>query len=285
MREWEMECVDQRVRAFADTLVMAEKHPRLAADLCNSKSFQAVIPGEKVFYLDRSIKKEGVVKVTPNTALGAAAAYKDKNVAVLNFASHLTPGGGSIFKGTTNTQEECLCRESTLYPCISDEQCMERFYGMHKACEDNIYNTDMIYTPKVTVFKTSKDTIPVLMPESEWFTVDVISMSAPNVLDRCSRSVYDEDAIYEEDELVNLFDLRFSRVMGAAAANNIDVLVLGAFGCGELGNDPVVVATGAARALKVFSAMFDIVEFAIPNDGSNENFRMFRLILDRYLNN
>ena len=50
--------------------------------------------------------------------------------------------------------------------------------------------------------------------------------------------------------------------MTVAAANHVDVLVLGAFGCGAFANDPRVVAKAMFDALKEFVGCFDLVEFA-----------------------
>lgn len=219
--------------------------------------------------------KQGNVVLSSKKALEAARAYKGKHIAVLNFGCAIAPGGGG--KKGRLTQEECLCRQTALYPSISSESCIEDFYEQHKE-SDNLYNADMIYTPHVTVFK-SDDDVPELLPRDEWFGADVITMAAPNV------SCLEKHAIQSMDnQLMDIFETRFTRVMQVAAVHDVDVLILGAFGCGEFSNDPAIVAAAAARALDAgYRNMFDTVEFAVYGK-KKTNYRMFRLVLDRYLN-
>ncbi len=222
----------------------------------------------------------GNVVVSEKRTFEAASAYDDKKTAVLNFASACCPGG--IEAGISLSQEECLCRESTLYSCISTQECMERFYEPHKKQDalpspgflPYMHNADLIYTPDVMVFKTY-DRIPVLMYEQDWFNTDVITMAAPDL----------NYIRVEEETLLTVFEERFTRIMMAAAAHDVDVLILGAFGCGKFGNDPAVVAAGAARALQKYRCAFDTIEFAVYDGKKKKNYHMFRLMLDRYLNN
>lgn len=69
--------------------------------------------------------------------------------------------------------------------------------------------------------------------------------------------------------------------MTVAAANQTDMLVLGAFGCGAFANDPHVVAKAMFDALKEFGGCFDLVEFAIYcRSYETENYDAF---MSRYL--
>ena len=132
---------------------------------------------------------------------------------------------------------------------------MDGFYGRH-SYNDRMYNADMIYTPDVTVFKSS-DSVPVLRPREEWFNVDVITMAAPDIsMMRNKPSDY---------ELLKVFEERFTHIMGRAAEHGVDVLILGAFGCGMFGNDPFLVAVASVRVpfflfsfLKRFTSFSDI---------------------------
>lgn len=56
----------------------------------------------------------------------------------------------------------------------------EGFYKPHRDAHDPIHNDDIIYTPGVAVFKTDT-TAPQLLPESEWYDVDIITCAAPNL--------------------------------------------------------------------------------------------------------
>ncbi len=54
------------------------------------------------------------------------------------------------------------------------------FYLPHRNAQNPLHNDDCIYTPKVTVFKT--DTAePKLMPEADWYQVNVITCATPNL--------------------------------------------------------------------------------------------------------
>lgn len=280
MEKWEkdLEKYNNLIAAFDDTCRMAVEDDHLSAMTESSKKRQVIIP-EDADIMNMSgkfhVHKQGNIVLSSKKTLDAARAYKGKHIAVLNFGCATTPGGGG--KKGRLTQEECLCRQTALYPSISSKSCIEGFYEQHKDL-DNLYNADMIYTPHVTVFK-SDDDVPELLPKNEWFGVDVITMAAPNV------SCLEKHAIQSMDnQLMDIFEKRFMRIMRVAAAYDVDVLILGAFGCGEFGNDPAIVAAAAARVLDAgYRNMFDTVEFAVYGK-KKTNYRMFRLVLDRYLN-
>lgn len=65
------------------------------------------------------------------------------------------------------------------------------------------------------------------------------------------------------EDLQRLHEKRARAIMQVAVANRVDILVLGAFGCGAFRNDPAVVAKAYAYVLKECRCYFDLVEFAI----------------------
>lgn len=280
MEKWErdLEKYNNLIAAFDDTCRMAVEDDRLSVMTESSIKGQVVIPEDAVIMnapVMSQACKQGNVMLSSKKTLEAAKAYSGKHIAVLNFGCATAPGGGG--KKGRLTQEECLCRQTALYPSISSKSCIEDFYDKHKEL-GSLYNADMIYTPHVTVFK-SDDDVPKILPRDDWFGIDVITMAAPDVscLEKCVVQGMD-------NRFMDIFEKRFVRVMQAAAVHDVDVLILGAFGCGEFGNDPAIVAAAAARALDAgYRNMFDTVEFAVYGK-KKTNYRMFRLVLDRYLN-
>ena len=72
------------------------------------------------------------VIVSGKRSLEAAESYakQGKKVCVLNFASATNPGGGVV--NGSSAQEECICRCTTLYPCLNTNQMWNVFYSPHR---------------------------------------------------------------------------------------------------------------------------------------------------------
>ena len=159
-------------------------------------------------------------------------------VAVLNFANPENPGGG-VQHGAM-AQEECLCRNSNLYACISDPKVFDDYYGYHRGIRSHFYTDRLIYTKNVTVFKDDS-LVPQMLPENEWFEVDVITCAAPYL---AKRKHTNGVALFE------LFKSRIKNIFEAARDNNVDYLILGAFGCGAFKNPPLIVAEAFRRTIE-----------------------------------
>lgn len=186
-------------------------------------------------------------------------------VCVLNFADSFEPGG-MIHMGAS-TQEEAICRVTTLYPCISSEKPMELFYNPHCQHGDQFGNDDLIYTPDVVIFRNDSERMEMLPPDS-WKKIDVITCAAPQL---------GWDSV-DEGYISDLFESRFDRIIGVAATHGVDSLVLGAFGCGAFHNDPVIVSKAAKRSINKYGGHFKRIIFPIPIDNS-ENHKVFKKIL------
>ena len=188
----------------------------------------------------------------------AAKAYKGKKIAVLNFANNHSIGGAPFSAGA---QEESLCRCSTLFPCL--EAMRNPFYEKHARQFDNkeigyMGNDDLIYTPDVVVFKTDERTDPIypkMMEQSEWYKVDVITSAAPELM-----RMRNIPANYEE-----IITSRVKKILDVAAKEKVEVLILGAWGCGAFKNDSKVVSNAFFTLLKNYN--FEVVEFALSTRG------------------
>jgi uncharacterized protein (TIGR02452 family) len=190
-----------------------------------------------------------------------------KRVCVLNFASSATPGGG-VLHGSS-AQEEAICRTTTLYPCLDNDLMWESFYLPHRLKGDPLANNDCIYTPGVCVFKSDTD-FPKPLSKDQWWSVNIITCAAPNLLSRhLHRSV-------SQAELRTLFRSRIRRIFDVAHAEQNEVLILGAFGCGAFGNDPHLVADAFFEVMRDYMFCFETIEFAIfHTDRETENYQAF----------
>ncbi len=251
------------MRVMLDTQQQCEMLPELCEAVQNSRDRQFMVSQEDV--VDLSATQEGHTRYVTSVrrTFEAAKGYKGKKVAVLNFANNHSVGGSPFSAGA---QEESLCRCSTLYSCL---QAMYRdFYLKHEneytnGIIDELGNDDLIYTPQVVVFKTDERTDPIvprMMERSEWYTVDVITCAAPDL-----HHTFRKPDCYEE-----LITRRIKKILDVAAKERVEVLILGAWGCGAFGNDIAVVAKAFYSLLENYG--FETVEFAL---GSTKHLEFF----------
>lgn len=215
--------------------------------------------------MPRKTEKANVV-VSGKRSLEAAESYakQGKRVCVLNFASATHPGGG-VVKGSS-AQEECICRCSTLYPCLNTRPMWKDFYNPHRKAGNTLYNNDCIYTPEVCVLKSDID-FPEPLAEEERWSVNIITCAAPNLRERPSNEMNpdagDKAAKITAAELEKLLTERIKRIFEIAASNENEVLILGAFGCGAFRNPPEIVAKVFNKVMQNYLCYFDTIEYAV----------------------
>ncbi|MBR1796630.1 MAG: TIGR02452 family protein [Clostridiales bacterium] len=277
---------EENVAVFKNTETLCKTNDRIKESIRNSTDAQKVIlENDTITEQNRSIyKTPAKVSVTKKRTFEAAQAYKGMRTAVHNFASATNPGGG-VERGAS-AQEECLCRCSGLFFCLNTPEMWAKFYTPHRTERDPLHNDDIIFTPSLTVFKS--DTFsPKLLPEGEWYDVDVITCAAPNLRQKPSNSYNSGDGSRQikvkDSELLAIHEKRLRRILEVALINGEEVIVLGAFGCGAFMNNKEVVATAARNVIKDYLYAFKAIEFAVycpPSDDGN--FRTFERVLKVY---
>ena len=252
---------------MTDTKRQYTENAELKKSISESIRRQFMVSHDVEIPLPAITKHETTYICSGKRSFEAAKGYIGKKVTVLNFANNHSIGGAPFIAGA---QEESLCRCSTLLPCL--EAMKEAFYLKHrndfsKGLIDDMGNDDLIYTPDVVVFKTDERTDPVypqMMPHDEWYKVDVITCAAPDF-----RRVTNFPDNYEA-----LITSRIKKILDVASKERVEVLILGAWGCGAFKNPSEIVA-------KVFHTLlpnydFETVEFALAShdDVSNSVFAM-----------
>ena len=198
--------------------------------------------------------------VTTESSFGAAARFR--NPLVMNYANAHHAGGG--FMLGANAQEEALCRCSTLYASIKSDKAAEmyRYNNTHLSSTESDY---MLLTKNAAVFRD--DHLELL---AEPFQVGVITAPAPN---RRGAAVFASSKTIEET-----FLRRIRIILRIAAEYGYKDLILGAWGCGAFGNNPVLVAKAFRTALNEdgIGTLFDHAVFAIYGSETGKNYKAFK---------
>lgn len=243
------------IEAFRDTQIQIRSNEKLREEtrkmLAETRlyldCFEAMMNEEKC--------AEPYISVEEDTTFHCAQKLDadNKKTAVLNFANAYRPGGG--VKDGAMAQEECLCRSSNLYEALIMPYVIRHYYKWNEKNTGDMSSDRIIYSPNVTVFK-SDDTYPENL--DKWFQVDVITCAAPYYDKQKKKPV-------TLDKLADVFENRIRNILEVAIANQVDYLVLGAFGCGAFQNPPELVASVFYKLLveQGYGRYFEKVVFAI----------------------
>jgi len=267
---------------FKDTYDKCEKITPLKESIEESiKLTKLYLEGHKFEIDKKKIKSQNYnIRLTPERTLEAISKNyipNDKNykIGVLNFASAKKPGGG-VWTGA-RAQEESICRASTLYPCLNTEYLKDNYYSYH--IEKRNENTDrIIYVPNVLVFKTDNNILCEMLSDKDWYKIDIISCAAHN------QKAYKVD--YEKLKTINYNKIK--AIIECAVENDVDILILGALGCGAFGNDPQLVSKTFKKILidEEYYKYFMVVHFAIFTAlNEKKNFNEFQNVFEKYLKN
>ena len=280
--------IDRRTKnaeIFRDTEHRYKFDLELIATIQESTQNQVFIAEKSTVNVTTQPKTDKAMIVVSNKrSLEAAEAYakQGKRVCVLNFASATNPGGGVV--NGSSAQEECICRCTTLYPCLNNDELWTKFYKPHRKAANPLYNNDCIYTPNVCVFKSDIN-FPELLSRDRWWRVNILTCAAPNLRERPSNPM-NPHAGYKQAkltpaELETLLTSRIRRIFEVAVANGNEVLILGAFGCGAFRNPPEIVAKVFFDVMQDYLCYFDTIEYAVYHtEREVDNYEAFKRIMN-----
>lgn len=179
--------------------------------------------------------------------------------AVLNFASYKNPGGK--FLDGSSAQEEMLCHSSFLYNVLSEFD--EDYYEFNRMTKNfALYTNRALYNPDVLFIR-----------DDEEIYVDVITCAAPNktaAQKYCGKSDFDCNSVMV-DRIHFMFDI--------AKEEEVNTLILGAWGCGVFGNDAEFVANSFKKELEeYYTDTFENIIFAIPG---GTNYMVFKRVFSK----
>ena len=201
-------------------------------------------------------KNTEIKVINADTVLAIMKTKCSGKLAALNFASYNSPGGGYL--NGALAQEECLCLASNLYNVLS---AFQPIYDSHKESNNNgLYENFVLYTPDIIFNELKK--------------ADIITSAAPNASFAKARySVSNTD-------IMSVMKNRIDFVLMSAYKQEVDTLILGAFGCGVFGNNPIDVANIFKELLNdKYKNAFEKVIFAIPASQKNSNLKAFENVL------
>ena len=284
--------IDRRTKnaeIFRDTEHRYKCDLELIATIQESTQNQVFIAEKSTVNVTTQPKTDKAMIVVSNKrSLEAAEVYakQGKRVCVLNFASATNPGGGVV--NGSSAQEECICRCTTLYPCLNNDELWTKFYKPHRKAANPLYNNDCIYTPNVCVFKSDIN-FPELLSRDRWWKVNILTCAAPNLRERASNPM-NPHVGYKQvkvtpDELETLLTSRIRRIFEVAVANENEVLILGAFGCGAFRNPPEIVAKVFYNVMQDFLGYFDTIEYAVYHtEREVANYEAFKKVMNTNTN-
>lgn len=213
-------------------------------------------------------KCDGNIKVDRLDSAKSLFQHKNGKTAVLNFASYKNPGG-KFFEGSA-AQEESLCHVSNLYNILKE---IPEYYDWNKKHNNRaLYTNRALYIEDVVFID---ETVCVYGADPVEVKADVITCAAPNFSAAGKYAKVDSEE--NEEELAK----RIKFVLDVAEDNNVETLILGAFGCGVFGQDAMMVAKYFKKYIKEYNYHFKNIYFSIYDRSSNGNYNRFKMIFDR----
>ena len=206
-------------------------------------------------------------RIIQNTTDGALYEYADsKKTALLNFASYKVPGGG--FTKGAKAQEECLCMVSTLYNIISDDNFKYYYEFNNGSLNRGLYRDRALYSPDV-IFEDK---------DGKTYKADVITCAAPNRSVRLSEKILNAEKLFTDEENYEVLGKRIEFIRDICLHNNVDRVILGAWGCGVFSQETDKVAELFYEGFK--NSGIECI-YAIPDE---KNYTLFKDAFQNRLN-
>jgi len=136
--------------------------------------------------------------------------------------------------------------------------------------------SDVLLTPNVTIARAGEPEGYALLPTGQQISVSLVAAAAPNLRLADPKEIFDREHMYNTVKMIFL--------VPRLLQPELTTLVLGAWGCGAFGGDPVEVSELFCRAIvdEGLGQLYEEVHFAIPSGTDDQNANIFREALRRH---
>ena len=179
--------------------------------------------------------------------ISAVLMHPGKRCMALNFANANCPGGAYILGG--NAQEEALCRASLLFYTIRTST---DYYLRNQLHVLPNYTDGMILSRHVPVIRNNAGELLETPMEADFITSPAVNR-------------YFARLMFSRKKLDETMERRITGIIKLAAKEHPEVLILGAFGCGQFGNKREDVYPMFERAITRYLPEDITVVFADPH--------------------
>ncbi len=216
-------------------------------------------------------------KVLAQDCLATAKSFVEQNegkVAVLNLASRSNPGGG-VHWGA-GAQEEYCFRCSDYFRSLYQYEDYGCQYGVARSEESYPMDRNFggVYSPGVTIFRgTEAEGYPFI--ENPWQVnfIAVAGINNPHTV------TLQDGRAWMTEHMAAITRNKIHTILNIAIDNEIDILVLGALGCGAFHNPPhhVALLFKEIFAEPAYAHAFKKVVFAIKKDHNSRKTELARI--------
>ena len=186
---------------------------------------------------------------------------QSKPPCVLVFANAKNPGGGWL--NGTQGQEESIARCSALYKACHDSPMY--FINKNSKGLKGVYTDAITYCPMVPIFRDENGNYT-----NEIYYANFLLCPAVNV-----KIIKKNQQQFPNNFFNSIIPMtkRIDKILGIMSLQKQETIILGAYGCGVFGNNPMTVAQIFKDLFKnKYQNVFDNIIFAIPDENTFQIF-------------
>ena len=182
---------------------------------------------------------------------------------VLNFASDWQPGGGYLYG--SSAQEECLCRQSTLYASLTSPAAAV-MYDTNQRFRFPLASDTFLFSPYVEIFRAAPRKGYTLRKRPR--VTSVLTVPAPDLRGDAGKLPL--------PEVRRAMRRRMRAFLAAAWKEQKKTITLGAWGCGVFGHDARHTAEDFRAVLvdERYQSLFETIVFAVYADDDRSRYNL-----------
>jgi len=232
-------------------------HPKNTIPQSHLMSYHKIKSKLLLYKNSFNLKNILFLNMTTDKAGYYAKQHGHKNVVLLNFANRHNPGGGYL--NGARAQEEDLCR------------CFPQLYPSLMKTEKYPFDLrDVICTDPCLCMRDSNSETYKFLDKSEFKSFYFVTAAAPNIR-------YGGEYFDPEKTSLTIDNILLAPILKPNfIKKEKPCLILGAWGCGAFGNDPVEIAKLMKNEIMKYGGHYSLIIFAVPSFKDRHNFDTFQ---------